>query len=405
MMLGNQRPELHSLMHRAADWLGFHYGDGTPVWVHVIMHLILVYGPVFLTLTIIVIIARRIFLHSGFRLSQPPARTRPSAVDFHRSLFFHVLHSTLTQQICLLSLSLSLMPLLYLSLELPKQIVNNVLEQPDAELKLIGIDLSAVQLLTVLSSVYLATITLNGIGKYNLNVRKGRLAERFLRRLRLRIYKGWRGHLTTNRKAEISQVLNQEVEPLGGFAADVISLPVTQGGTLLTILLFMFVQDPILGAAAVTVLPLQLILLPYLQRIVNRLSRKRIQEMRTLTRSLAAQIRVKHNESRAVLETAASLRRLERLRQRIHRIKFLAKALNNFLTALTPFLFYSLGGYFVIQERITLGALIAVLAAHKDFSAPLKELFRYYQQLEDTRIRYNEVLGFVKGDETEAVKT
>jgi len=66
-------------------------------------------------------------------------------------------------------------------------------------------------------------------------------------------------------------------------------------------------------------------------------------------------------------------------------------------TALTPFLFYSLGGYFVIEGRITLGALVAVLAAHKDFSAPLKELFNYYQTLEDTRIRYQEITTFFTG--------
>ena len=57
-------------------------------------------------------------------------------------------------------------------------------------------------------------------------------------------------------------------------------------------------------------------------------------------------------------------------------------------------MFYSLGGYFVIEGRITLGALVAVLAAHKDFSAPLKELFNYYQALEDTRIRYWEITEF-----------
>ena len=37
---------------------------------------------------------------------------------------------------------------------------------------------------------------------------------------------------------------------------------------------------------------------------------------------------------------------------------------------------------------------MAVLAAHKDFSAPLKELFNYYQTLEDTRIRYHEITTF-----------
>ncbi|WP_245595103.1 hypothetical protein [Leisingera daeponensis] len=49
----------------------------------------------------------------------------------------------------------------------------------------------------------------------------------------------------------------------------------------------------------------------------------------------------------------------------------------------------------MIEERITSGALIAVLAAHKDFPSPLKELLRYYQQLEDTGIRRGVALGFL----------
>ncbi len=71
------------------------------------------------------------------------------------------------------------------------------------------------------------------------------------------------------------------------------------------------------------------------------------------------------------------------------------KALNNFLTGLTPFFFYSIGGYLVIEGSLTIGALVAVLAAYKDFSAPVKELFKYYQSLEDVRIRYEAVEEFL----------
>ena len=71
------------------------------------------------------------------------------------------------------------------------------------------------------------------------------------------------------------------------------------------------------------------------------------------------------------------------------------KALNNFLTALTPFFFFSIGGYLVIDGQLSLGALVAVLAAFKDFSAPLRELFRYYQSLEDVRIRFDEINKFL----------
>ena len=41
---------------------------------------------------------------------------------------------------------------------------------------------------------------------------------------------------------------------------------------------------------------------------------------------------------------------------------------------------------------------MAVLAAYKDFSAPLRELFRYYQTTEDVRIRYEEMLRFLGTD-------
>ena len=56
----------------------------------------------------------------------------------------------------------------------------------------------------------------------------------------------------------------------------------------------------------------------------------------------------------------------------------------------------------VIEGRLTLGALVAVLAAYKDFSSPLRELFRYYQSSEDVRIRYEEMLRFLGAGENAA---
>jgi len=258
-----------------------------------------------------------------------------------------------------------------------------------------GVD--QVTFLLLLCGLYLLAIVLYGLNKYSLNVFKGYVAERFVRRFRLSVYRQWRADANFRGQSEIVPILAQEVEPVGGFAADVLTLPILQGGTLMTILLFMFVQDPILGAAALTVLPIQLVLLPTLQRRVNTLSRERIQQVRHMGRLLNDQLRSETGGGAFLEPTNASFRELEKVRRRIFRLKFFIKALNNFLTALTPFLFYSLGGYFVIENRISLGALVAVLAAHKDFSAPLKELFRYYQTLEDTRIRYQEIVQFFRG--------
>ncbi|MFV1600451.1 MULTISPECIES: ABC transporter ATP-binding protein [unclassified Phaeobacter] len=383
-------PKFHSLAHDAAAALGFSYDSSAPAWLHPVMHLVLVLAPALLAATLAVQAA--LLLRRHLRTVVSPDEAIPGqAAGIRASLPRHILTATGRQQAVLVVLSLTAMPTLYLTLELPKQIVNRVFESQDGTVAVLGYDLPQISLLFVLCGAYLAVISLNGLNKYWLNICKGRVAESFVRRLRLAVYRQWRRKHPAQRQAAIMPVLGPEVEPVGGFASELLAVPLLQGGTLATILLFMFVQDPILAAAALTVLPLQLIIVPRLQRRVNAVSRKRIREMRLLGSHLDLQLR---ELGSGVLPVAQSFRQLQDLRLQIHRLKFLAKAINNFLTALTPFLFYSLGGYFVLQERVSLGALVAMLSAHKEFSSPLKDLFRFYQQSEDVRIRYQEIRAF-----------
>ena len=61
---------------------------------------------------------------------------------------------------------------------------------------------------------------------------------------------------------------------------------------------------------------------------------------------------------------SSRLGRIYAIRFEIYKRKFAIKGLNNFLSLLTPFFFYSIGGYLVIEGSLTLGALLAVLAAY-----------------------------------------
>ncbi|WP_448325935.1 ABC transporter ATP-binding protein [Sulfitobacter sp. M13] len=382
----------HVFVHNVSAAFGYDYNETTPDWVHPFLHLILVIAPALLTgVAAYLLINGLLRFWRRTKLAEP--RLEPIR-GLDPGLFSSVLRYSKNQQALMIVLSLIAMPILYMTLELPKQIVNNALDSDRFPLDFFGFEFDQVAFLMILCGLYLLAIILNGLNKYALNVFKGYVAERFLRRFRLLVYRQWRNDPKARNQSEIVPILAQEVEPVGGFAADVLTQPILQGGTLATILLFMFVQDPVLGAAALTVLPIQLVLLPNLQRRVNLLSRTRIQEVRQLGRQLSDQLRDGPDGLSRHMPTSASFRALEQVRRRIFRLKFFIKALNNFLTALTPFLFYSLGGYFVIEGRISLGALVAVLAAHKDFSAPLKELFSYYQTLEDTRIRYQEITTF-----------
>ena len=190
-------------------------------------------------------------------------------------------------------------------------------------------------------------------------------------------------------------LLTHEIEPIGGFGSDIFALPIYQGGTFVTILVFMFVQDPILGTAAITLLPVQLALIPRMQRRINKLVQRRLAEVRQLGGELGQQSSDATADKSSLRSVSFGFKNLERIRRDIHKAKFLMKAVNNLLTALTPFFFYAVGGYLVINDRLSFGALVAVLAAYKDFSAPLKELFRYYQNFEDVRIRYENTQHFL----------
>jgi ABC-type multidrug transport system fused ATPase/permease subunit len=195
-------------------------------------------------------------------------------------------------------------------------------------------------------------------------------------------------------QGEIVAMITAEAEPLGGFVGDSVALPVFQGGTLITIVVFMFVQDWVLGLAAISLYPIQAYFIPKLQRRVNQLKKQRTVKIRRLSDRVGevvntAQEMHAHDASQSdMADYSQRMQEIYDIRYQIYRQKFLIKFINNFLAQLTPFFFYSIGGYLVIQGDLSFGALVAVLAAYKDLSAPWKELLNYYQNKEDARIKY-----------------
>ncbi len=318
------------------------------------------------------------------------------------SIFKFILRFSMRQQMILLAVTAVSMPVLYLSLELPKIIVNEALSGVVTEFEVFGRDVERLDYLFLLSGLFLVLVFVNGGIKYFINVYRGVMAERMLRRLRYmlinRVFRFPSSRFRTTSSGEVVAMVVQETEPVGGFFGEALSLPAFQGGTLLTILTFMFIQDPILGAAAISLYPLQAYLIPKLQRRVNALAKQRVAAARKLSERIGETVegvRDVHLHGTAQYELSDFGDRLGRLfdiRKRIYILKFFIKFLNNFLNQLTPFFFYSIGGYLVITGDLTIGALVAILAAYKDISAPWKELLAYYQRMEDTRIKYEQVI-------------
>lgn len=318
------------------------------------------------------------------------------------SIFKYILRYTLKDQLWILLLTVISLPFIYATLEVPKLIINDAIGGANIPDTLLGYEIDQISYLFVLCAIFLLLVIINGGIKYILNVYRGVVGERMLRRLRYelfcRLLRFPIPHFKKISQGEVIPIITAETEPLGGFIGEAFALPAFQGGILFTYLFFIFNQDLLLGVFATVLYPFQIYVIPKLQRKVNLLGKERVLAARKLGDRIGdsiSGIREIHAHDTSHFEKAVISQRLGhifQIRVQIYKKKFFIKFLNNFLAQVTPSFFFAFGGYFVIQGELSLGALVAVLAAYKDLSSPWKELLKYYQTKEDVRIKYEQII-------------
>ena len=164
-----------------------------------------------------------------------------------RSLFRFIIRYSKRDQLLIVPLVIGTMVVYYLSLDLPKTIINEAIQggkfpQPDATARFLGFELSRLQYLLALSLIFLGLIVLNGWLKFQINTMKGWMGERMLRRLRFSLYDTiLRFPISRFRRvkaAEMATMIKDEVEPLGGFIGEALITPLFLGGHAFTCLLY-----------------------------------------------------------------------------------------------------------------------------------------------------------------------
>jgi ABC-type multidrug transport system fused ATPase/permease subunit len=108
----------------------------------------------------------------------------PKGNSIERSLFAFIWKHSKRDQLILLLVTLGLFPLLYLTLELPKRIINDAIGAEAGTVDVFGLELSQISFLMLLCSFFLLSVFAHGALKMRINSMKGVLAERLLRRLR-----------------------------------------------------------------------------------------------------------------------------------------------------------------------------------------------------------------------------
>lgn len=338
------------------------------------------------------------------------------------SLFAYIWRHSRAQQLAVVAVVLGSLPFYFLSLNLPALIVNGPIqgqgfETPGAtqtflalSLELFGLSLplfpgvplERVPMLFALSTLFLALVCANGLFKFQVNTMKGRMGERLLRRLRHelvdRMLRFPLGHFRRVRQAEVASMVKDEVEPIGGFIGDAYAVPLFMGGQAATAMAFILIQSFWLGLIAAAVVFAQAFLIPRLRRPILALGRQRQLQARDLAGRVAeivdglADIRAHGTTNFERADVTRRLGEIFFIRFELYQRKFFVKFLNNFLAQVTPFIFYALGGYFAIRGELSVGELVAVIAAYKDLPAPIKELIDWDLQRQDAQIKYEQVI-------------
>lgn len=198
-----------------------------------------------------------------------------------------------------------------------------------------------------------------------------------------------------------------------GGQGGLVAVPVMQGGTLLISIAFLLAQNPVLALAAPIMLPVQLTLLPRLQGRLNAKVRERVHATRTLNRLLTAPdgdaspsiVRGHRRHRTALGRLTREIRQLERVRVEINELKGRTKGSYNYTSNLTPFFLFPIGGYLVVEGRLSLGALVAALTAYKEIAPALRELFDFGQVWSDARARFQEVAAILASHGQPFLKT
>ncbi|OFZ85596.1 MAG: hypothetical protein A2W21_09065, partial [Betaproteobacteria bacterium RBG_16_66_20] len=200
------------------------------------------------------------------------------------------------------------------------------------------------------------------------------------------------------KSAELSTMIKDEIEPLGGFVGESLITPLFLAGEALTAMFFIMFQHTYLGLIALGVVGTQAFVIPKLRRRLLVLAKERQLSARQLAGRIAevadgaVEVHAHDTSNYERAEISWRLGRIFRIRFEFYQRKFLIKFLNNFLSQVGPFLYYLVGGYLVIAGRLDIGTLVAVIAAYKDLPSPIKELIDWDQQRLDGQIKFTQVI-------------
>ncbi len=311
-----------------------------------------------------------------------PLRAMPESV------YRYIFRYSKWQQVVVIGLTLSLLPLAPVPLELQRRMLDDAVANGD------------VTLLIRLAGFYILALLAAAGLKFAMRVQRELISARIVHALRRSVYyhiytvtppsllKASKNGDDVVDEGAVVSMLSSETEKLGGFAGSAISGPLLQIGTLAVVLGYMFYIEPMVAAIALALYSPQFIIVPIFQARMNRLAGEKAITVRSLGNYIVDNAEDDLLDRPPPEGFTTLTDQILQLRTRFLMTKNIMKTLNNLLISLGPFGVIAWGGYLVIQGEVEVGVILAFVSGLERLGGPIRELIGSYGAITDAHMRY-----------------
>ncbi len=306
------------------------------------------------------------------------------------ALYSWVLYKNIPLQLAVVGIIVVTVAMRVLPLEMQKRIINE------------AIGLKDLPALWRYCALYIGAVTLAGILKYCINLMQVYIGEKTLKVVRERLYE----HLLSlpvqfyrrTSPGNVISYLITEFIPVATFIGQAVAVPAVNVLTFLAMAGYMIHLNPTIGLISIAIYPIELLILPRIQKYFRRANRQRIehtQKLSGLVGEAVSGVHEVHSNASIPLEKArfsAVIDKLYKATVTQNSIKFGIKFVNNFFMSLGPFVLFLIGGYYAIQGHFDVGAIVAFLSAYEKLYDPWKELMEFWQVYQDSSVRYGQIM-------------
>jgi ABC-type bacteriocin/lantibiotic exporter with double-glycine peptidase domain len=290
-------------------------------------------------------------------------------------LYKAIWRRTAQRQIVLIMLSLMVAALAAVPLDYQKKIINGLSQ---------GVDFSE---LFRLGAEMIAVILLSLALKWMLNYRSGLAGEWAIKLLRTQVCeKASSFEKDGERKLEegtLANMISSESETVGKFVGDAVAEPVLQIGTLISVVGYITVTQPVLGLLLLLVVAPQIVILVLTQAKINALVAERVLVLRRSINKITQRDIAEAQQT--VLE---DFDRIYEARRKIFiwklSTKFALSAINGF--GLVAVLI--VGGWMVIEGRSDVGIVVAATIGLGRIEQPWRLLTAFYRNLNAIKVQF-----------------